>query len=183
MSPTHTAALIVLIAFAASCDRAELKAKPTTQTTMPTDQTISTTDFDVSLPLGWKSVPSETRVGLFVYQSPDGNARLTLSVARDTAPSGSIDLRADLTPISEIRRKAETSQSTRLRLTDVEVASNAGALSSKWRGFDASAGRRTATLVQLAHAKLFMAYIECLDAPEAAANALSDQVFGNFAAK
>ena len=64
-----------------------------------------------------------------------------------------------------------------------ESAANSGALSSKWRGFDAPARRQTATLVQLANAKLFMAYIECLDTSDAAAIGLSDQVFGSFAAQ
>jgi hypothetical protein len=85
--------------------------------------------------------------------------------------------------ISSIRRKAETDQSRSVQLSAVEVANNAGALSTKWSGTDAPAGRRTATLVQLANAKLYTAYLECLDMSDAAAKQLTEQVFGSFAAK
>ena len=174
------AAGVVLIILTPGCDQAEQKAIHSTKTTMSSNQTISTIDFDVSLPAGWNAVPSETRAGLFVYQSPEGNSRLTVSVWRDTAQS--TDLQADLVRVSTIRRKAESSQASNLRLTDMEVQDNTQ-VSSKWYGNDAPTARRTATLVQLSNAKLFTVYIECLDASDADAKQLSDHIIRSFAAK
>ena len=42
---------------------------------------ISTADFDVSLPHGWQALRSESKPGMVVFQSADGNARLTVSVS------------------------------------------------------------------------------------------------------
>src|SRR5262249_23626425 len=105
----------------------------------------------------------------------------TLSVARDAAPSK--DLRADLAQVSTIRRQTESSQSPSLRLADTEMSNSADVWSSKWYGTDGTAARRAATVVQLAKAKLFTVYLECLDASAADAERLSKHILGSFAAK
>src|ERR1700733_11661105 len=116
----RVAVVILVIVLTAGCHRPEQKTARSTQAMMSSEQTVSTTDFDVLLPAGWVGVPAETRVGLYVYQSSNGNSRLTLSVARDSKPSK--DLRADLVRISSVRRNAESSQSPSARLTDSEMA-------------------------------------------------------------
>jgi len=146
---------------------------------MATTQAFQTNDFAISLPLGWTTMPSQSKAGLYVYQAADGNAQLTLSVAADIVHPDSKDGRKDITQISTIRRNAET-ETANLQLTDAEISGGDMVWSSKWRGSDPTVGRQTATLVQLAKSKLFTLYIENLDAPEAASNAQIAQIISSF---
>jgi hypothetical protein len=173
------AAVISLIASIVGCDRAAPTSKSSPQTA-PASLTISTSDYDVSLPPGWKSIPTTER-GLSIYESPDGNARLNVSVLRDNASLVAQDRREALDKICAISRKAEKSEGPNLQLTDIETDTAAAVLASKWSGVDVRAGLRTATFVQLSNGKLYIVLIECLDSSDAAAKQLSDQVFGSFA--
>jgi hypothetical protein len=146
----HCLLIIVFAIFAAGSALADSTSKPGTQ---PMTDRISTADFDVSLPHGWRVLRSESKPGMVVFQSADGNARLTVSVARDSAPPGAKDGDTDLANISEVRRQTEMKLAPKVRLTPRQSTSDNGVWSSTWRGDDSASGRQTATLVRLAKSK------------------------------
>jgi hypothetical protein len=120
---------------------------------------------------------------MVVFQSADGNARLTITVARDSAPPSPKDGDANLAKISEVRRQTEVKLAPMIRLTPRESTGKDGVWSSTWRGDDSERGRRTATLVQLAKSKLLIFYLEAFDTSDSAVEDFSKQVFGSVAAK
>jgi hypothetical protein len=120
---------------------------------------------------------------MVLFQSADGNLRLTVSVARDFASPGPTDGDTDLTNISEIRRRTEMELAAHVRLTPCQSTNRDGVWSSVWRGADLESGRQTATLVRLGKSKLLILYIEALDTSESAVDELAQQVFGSAAAK
>ena len=161
------------------------RADPTTNPTAQPKQVdrISTSDFDISLPHGWRAIPSESKDGVVVFQSADGNARLTISIALDSAPPGPRDGNTKFAQISEVRRQTEIKLAPKILLTPYESTGKDGVWSSTWRGIDSGTGRKTATLVQLAKSKLLIFYVEAFDTSETAVDELATQVFGSVAAK
>jgi hypothetical protein len=175
----HGLLIVLLTTLAAGIATAEPSTRPSTQ---PMTDTISTADFDVSLPRGWRALRSETP-GVIMFESADGNARLTVSVADDTAPRGANDSDTDLTKISEIRRQAEMKVVPKVRLSPCHFPTINGVRSSTWRGDDSAEGLQTATLVQLTKMKLLIFYVEALDTPASAVDELAKQVFESIAAR
>jgi hypothetical protein len=177
----HRLLIMLATIVAVSAAQADSTTKPSTQP-MQTDK-VSTADFDILLPHGWQEVRSESRPGLIAFQSADGNARLTVSVAHDSAPPGPKDVKPDLAKISEIRRQSESKMAPKIRLTPSESTGKDGVWSSSWRGDDSERGRRTATLVQSAKSKLLIFYLEALDSSDGTVQEFAKQVFGSVVAK
>jgi len=147
---------------------------------MKQGRVFKTSAFEFLVPDGWAFLESESQPDRVVFQSADGQNRLTLSVMDLQRELTDDEAHASFVRLVEHRRTAESLPSSQIHLTDYQITGGDGYLYTKWGGREAQADRRTATLVTIESKKIFTLYVESIHTSDEALNTVSDEVFANF---
>lgn len=150
---------------------------------MPDQQVFRHKDFDFLIPTDWNFLEGESQPDNVVFQSPEGNDRLMISILCLDTSMSTEELKTAFERIVEHRRNAEKEIQPAPNLTNYQITENDGYIYTKWGSWISSEKMRGFTLITLEKNKIYTLFLESFGTNDEHLNKTADLVCESFQAK
>ena len=175
---TRAISVALICVITAGCGSGKQEEQPVRER-----QVFSTTDFVFRMSPQWSFVKGQSTLGRAVFEAPENDAQLTVSVMQlDTNVSTEV-LQESFRDLVDQRRRAEVDAAPGCKHTPYDVVLEGGNCYTKYAGAVSDEVRCTATLVVLKNHKLFTVFVERDGIDAEALNDVATEVYANFRVK